>query len=73
MSGGRILFPAFSCTGTTCTITAPPNADICPPGWHQLFVLDGPTPSHSTWIRIGGDPAKLGNWPDYPDFTLPGM
>ncbi|KAF8452229.1 hypothetical protein L210DRAFT_3499268 [Boletus edulis BED1] len=71
MSGGRILFPAFSCTGTTCTIAAPPNADICPPGWHQLFVLDGPTPSHSTWIRIGGDPAKLGNWPDYPDFTLP--
>ncbi|KAI9462093.1 copper radical oxidase-like protein [Boletus coccyginus] len=73
MSGGRILFPAFSCAGTTCTITAPPNAYVCPPGWHLLFVLDGPTPSHSTWVRIGGDPAGLGNWPDYPDFTLPGV
>ncbi|KAF8556655.1 DUF1929-domain-containing protein [Imleria badia] len=73
MSGGRILFPTFSCSGTTCTITAPPNAHVCPPGWHQLFVLDGPTPSHSAWVRIGGDPAKLGNWPDYPDFTLPGV
>ena len=73
MSGGRILFPAFSCAGTTCTITAPPNAYVCPPGWHQLFVLDGPTPSHSAWVRIGGDPAGLGNWPNYPDFTLPGV
>jgi len=73
MSGGRILFPEFSCSGTTCTITAPPNAYVCPPGWHQLFVLDGPTPSHSQWVRIGGDPAGLGNWPDFPDFTLPGV
>ncbi|KAF8129080.1 copper radical oxidase-like protein [Boletus edulis] len=73
MSGGRILFPTFSCSGTTCTITAPPNAHVCPPGWHQLFVLDGPTPSHSAWVRIGGDPAGLGNWPNYPDFTLPGV
>lgn len=73
MSGGRILFPAFSCSGTTCTITAPPNAYVCPPGWHQLFILDGPTPSHSAWVRIGGDPAQLGNWPDYPDFTTPGV
>ncbi|KAG9312683.1 copper radical oxidase [Chiua virens] len=73
MSGGRILFPAFSCSGTTCTVTAPPNAHVCPPGWHQLFVLDGPTPSHSAWVRIGGDPAGLGNWPNFPDFTLPGV
>ncbi|KAG1865028.1 copper radical oxidase-like protein [Suillus subalutaceus] len=73
MSGGRILFPAFSCSGNTCTITAPPNAYVSPPGWHQLFILDGPTPSHSAWVRIGGDPAQLGNWPDYPDFTKPGV
>ncbi|KIJ67360.1 copper radical oxidase [Hydnomerulius pinastri MD-312] len=73
MSGGRVIFPEFSCSGTTCTITAPPDAYVCPPGWHQLFVLDGPTPSHSAWVRIGGDPAQLGNWPDYPDFTTPGI
>ena len=58
----RILFPSFSCAGNTCTITAPPNAHICPPGWFQLFVLDGPTPSWSTWVRIGGDPAQLGTF-----------
>ncbi|KAJ7807368.1 copper radical oxidase [Mycena olivaceomarginata] len=71
--GARTIFPAFSCSGTTCTITAPPNAFISPPGWHQLFILDGPTPSHSVWVRIGGDPAKIGNWPDLPDFVVPGI
>ncbi|KAH9946755.1 hypothetical protein B0H21DRAFT_388973 [Amylocystis lapponica] len=69
----RIIFPEFSCSGNTCTITAPPNAFVCPPGWHQLWVLDGPTPSHSSWVRIGGDPAELGNWPNFPDFSLPGV
>ncbi|KAF7361015.1 hypothetical protein MSAN_01131700 [Mycena sanguinolenta] len=68
--GSRTLFPAFSCVKNTCTITAPTNAFISPPGWHQLFILDGPTPSHSAWVRIGGDPAELGNWPDFPDFSV---
>lgn len=58
--GARTIFPDFSCSGNTCTITAPPNAHVSPPGWFQLFVLDGPTPSHSQWVRIGGDPAELG-------------
>lgn len=72
--GQRTIFPAVSCSGNTCTVTAPPNANICPPGWFQLFLLDGPTPSISTYVRIGGDPAKLGNWPNYPDFLpLPGV
>jgi len=71
--GARTIFPAFTCAGTTCTITAPPNAFVSPPGWHQLFILDGPTPSHSVWVRIGGDPAELGNWPDFPDFVVPGV
>ncbi|KAF7327564.1 Copper radical oxidase [Mycena kentingensis (nom. inval.)] len=77
--GARVIFPKITCkgnaggAGNVCVITAPPNANISPPGWHQLFILDGPTPSHSTWVRIGGDPAKLGNWPPLPDFTLPGI
>ncbi|KAJ7689677.1 copper radical oxidase [Mycena rosella] len=71
--GSRTLFPAFSCAHNICSITAPPNAFVSPPGWHQLFILDGPTPSHSTWVRIGGDPAGIGNWPDLPDFTVPGV
>ena len=72
--GQRTIFPAFSCSGGTCTVTAPPNAHISPPGWWQMFVLnaDG-VPSMATWVRIGGDPAGLGNWPKATDFTVPGI
>ncbi|KAM0543619.1 hypothetical protein ACHAPJ_012206 [Fusarium lateritium] len=71
--GQRTLFPDFSCSGNTCTVKAPPNAFISPPSWYQLFILDGPTPSHATWVRIGGDPARLGDWPKLPGFTTPGV
>jgi hypothetical protein len=72
--GQRTIFPAFTCAGTTCTVTAPPNAHVSPPAWYQLFVLDNGTPSIAKWVRIGGDPAGLGNWPNYPDFEpLPGV
>ncbi|CAG7847892.1 WSC domain-containing protein ARB_07867 {ECO:0000305} Flags: Precursor [Serendipita indica DSM 11827] len=70
--GTRTIFPEFSCTGNVCTIVAPPNSHVCPPGWFQLFVLDGPTPSHSQWVRIGGDPANLASWPPFPEFNAPG-
>ncbi len=72
----RVLFPEVSCSGSgtvTCTVTAPPDANTSPPGWFQMFVLDGPTPSWSTWVRIGGDPASLGDWPAYDDFDRPGV
>jgi hypothetical protein len=71
--GQRTIFPAFSCSGNICTITAPPDANVSPPGWFQLFILDGPTPSTATYVRIGGDPAGLGNWPNFPDFKVPGV
>ncbi|RDW66140.1 E set [Coleophoma cylindrospora] len=74
--GQRTLFPAVSCTGTTCTVTAPPTVHICPPGWYQVFLLDGPTPSNSVWVRLGGaiaDSAALGNWPAFSDFSTPGL
>jgi hypothetical protein len=71
--GQRTLFPDVSCSGKTCTVTAPPNAFVSPPSWYQMFVLDGPTPSHSIWVRIGGDPGRLGDWPKLPGFTAPGV
>lgn len=71
--GQRTIFPAFTCVGNVCTVTAPPNAHVSPAAWHMLFVLDGPTPSVAQWVRIGGDPAGLGAWPNYPDFTVPGI
>jgi hypothetical protein len=72
--GARILFPKFSCSGTKCTVTAPKGPYIAPIGWYRMFVLDGPTPSHAKWVRIGGDPGNLGNWPNAAAFQpLPGM
>lgn len=71
--GQRTLFPAVTCSGTSCTVTAPPNAHVCPPGWYMMFVLDGPTPSVGQFVRIGGDPAELGNWPKLTGFNLPGV
>lgn len=70
--GQRTMFPAVTCDGTSCTVTSPPNAHACPPGWYMMFVLDGPTPSVGQFVRIGGDPANLGNWPNLPGFPLPG-
>lgn len=72
--GQRTFFPAFSCNGNSCTVTAPPNNKICPPGWFQMFALNAAgVPSMAKWVRIGGDPANLGAWPNAPnDFTVPG-
>ncbi|KAF1949918.1 DUF1929-domain-containing protein [Byssothecium circinans] len=72
--GQRTMLPAFTCAGTTCQVTAPPNAHICPPGWYQVFVFNSAgTPAMAQWVRIGGDPADLGSWPNIPnDFTVPG-
>lgn len=72
--GQRTLFPQVSCSGgTVCTVTAPPSKYIAPPAWYHMFVLDGPTPSHSVFVRVGGDPGELGNWPATSAFTLPGV
>lgn len=71
--GQRTIFPKVSCAGTTCTVVAPPNAHVCPPSWFMFFVLDGPTPSVGVFVRIGGDPAGLGNWPQGLGFDLPGV
>jgi hypothetical protein len=74
--GQRTIFPAVTCTnGNTCTVTAPPNANIAGgPGWFQMFVLDGPTPSVAQFVRIGGDPGEIGNWPsNNTEFQVPGL
>lgn len=71
--GARTLFPDITCTGTSCTVTAPPRAHVCPPGWYQFFVLDGGIPAVGVYVRIGGDPAEIGNWPDAEGFTRPGI
>lgn len=72
--GQRTIFPAVTCTGRSCNVTAPPTAHVCPPGWFQVFGLTAEgVPSLAVWVRIGGDPAKLGNWPNATAFTIPGV
>jgi len=71
--GARTLQPQVTCGGGTCSFVAPPNANVCPPGWFQFFLVDGGVPAVGVYIRIGGDPGGLGNWPNYPDFTVPGI
>jgi hypothetical protein len=72
--GQRTLFPKVVCNGNSCQITAPPTAHICPPGWYMLFVVDGPTPSVGQFVRIGKDPANIGNWPaNIPGIVVPGI
>ncbi|THC88544.1 hypothetical protein EYZ11_012005 [Aspergillus tanneri] len=71
--GQRTIFPAYSCIGSTCTITAPPDAHTSPPGWFQLFVIDQGMPSISQFVRIGGDPGHLGGWPSFSGFSVPGL
>ncbi|KAI2618886.1 glyoxal oxidase N-terminus-domain-containing protein [Hypoxylon sp. NC1633] len=71
--GARTLFPEVSCAGTTCTVIAPPRVHIAPAGWYQLFVVQDGIPAVGTFVRIGGDPGMLGNWPGGDDFTRPGM
>jgi hypothetical protein len=72
--GQRTIFPAFSCGGNICTVTAPPQAHVCPPGWYQLFAINAAgVPSMAKWVRIGGDPGNVGVWPaNSPDFNVPG-
>lgn len=71
--GARTLFPEVSCDGTTCTVVAPPRVHVAPAGWYQMFVLQDGIPAVGTFVRIGGDPGQLGNWPPGDDFTRPGM
>ncbi|RMD45067.1 hypothetical protein DV735_g193, partial [Chaetothyriales sp. CBS 134920] len=49
--GARTLFPTFSCTGTSCTVTAPPNGHVTGgPGWFMMFVIgDNGVPSIAEW------------------------
>ncbi|KAI8965802.1 putative glyoxal oxidase [Daldinia sp. FL1419] len=71
--GARTLFPEVSCYGTECTVIAPPSVYIAPAGWYQMFVVQDGIPAVGTYVRIGGDPGRLGDWPPGDGFTRPGV
>ena len=37
----------------TLSVQGPPNANLAPPGWYVLFILDSDrVPSEGRWIRV---------------------
>lgn len=50
----RINVLKFTTAGNTLTVTAPPDANHCPPGYYMLFVLNAKgVPSKAKIMRIG--------------------
>ena len=37
------------------TVKSPPSANVAPPGWYMLFVLDDGVPSVAAWVRLDGE------------------
>lgn len=49
----RLVGLSFTAAGGTLTVTAPPDANIAPPGHYMIFVLDAKgVPSHAKFVRI---------------------
>lgn len=48
----RINRLAFSASGSTLTVTAPTNPNLCPPGYYILFLLRNGVPSVGAIVRI---------------------
>lgn len=46
----RTTFPESLHNDTVRTATAPPSAQVSPPGWHELIIFDGLTPSRSVLV-----------------------
>ena len=52
-SNQRINFLDFTTATNALRVTAPANANLCPPGHYMLFVLDkGGVPSEAKMIQI---------------------
>ena len=56
-TGQRVNFLTISVAENSITLTAPPNANVCPPGFHLLFLLskDG-VPSLGKTVLVTGQP-----------------
>ena len=49
-----IKIPIVSRTAASLTVTAPANANIAPPGYYLLFIVDSSgVPSVAKFIRVG--------------------
>jgi hypothetical protein len=55
--GQRYVPLTFSASGTTLTVTGPPNGGVAPPGYYMLFVVDATgVPSIAKMIQVAKGP-----------------
>jgi Domain of unknown function (DUF1929)/Glyoxal oxidase N-terminus/PKD domain/Bacterial Ig domain len=56
-------------SGTTLTLTAPPNVNVAPPGYYMLFLINrAGVPSVARWVQLTPTPA---NQPPHGTITAP--
>lgn len=51
------------------SVQSPPSANVAPPGWYMLFLVNDGVPSVAKWVRLGGDAANVPALP--PDVAAP--
>ena len=50
----------FSATTGALTVQAPGSANLAPPGWYMLFLVDSNgVPSVASWVRVGAAPDSI--------------
>lgn len=58
--GQRYVPLKFSISGTTLTVTGPPNSGIAPPGYYMLFITDAAgVPSVAKFVQVAKGPNPL--------------
>jgi len=61
-AGQRINFLSSQVAGGSLTATAPPNANVCPPGHYLLFILNAqgvPSVAEAAALAAAGPSAQL--------------
>ncbi|GAA3347285.1 hypothetical protein GCM10020358_61480 [Amorphoplanes nipponensis] len=58
--GQRYVPLTFSASGTTLTVTGPPNGGVAPPGFYMLFVVDDAgVPSVAKMVQVAKGPSPV--------------
>jgi hypothetical protein len=58
--GQRYIPLKYTTSGTTLTVTGPPNGGVAPPGYYMLFVVDANgVPSVAKIVKVGRNPNPL--------------
>ena len=65
-----MLWLQYTRSGNRFNLVLPGSRNVVTPGWYALHIVEDGTPSKSIWIRVGGDPVNLYQWPQNPSFSL---